>query len=208
MEKAADVVTLDFEISAMDPEQPTANKQVQTQANKVFQLLAKNEIPESDIVASGISSSPEYEEIENSEKKGKLLGYRVDRTFTAKVKDLKKFPPLVDSLLEIKGLTLSGIREEYSKHDELADNVWDVALKDAKDRADKSAKASGMKVDSVYAISPIAFPTISSAMLGASGSEKGIMYEALRQDVAHYVLAPIRVTQEVHVIYLISPTEK
>jgi hypothetical protein len=87
--------------------------------------------------------------------------------------------------------------------------VWEKALTNARDRAEKTLKAIGMKIDSVFAVSPVAFPDIQRDIFGAGGAEgRVVAYETgPKPDPSHYRLAPVTVSQRVHVIYLISPAK-
>ena len=68
-----------------------------------------------------------------------------------------------------------------------------------------------MKIDSIYAVSPVPFPDIDGKILG--GRERVLATAAYasgpaeRLDPTKYRLAPIKVAQSVHVIYLISPAK-
>lgn len=212
IEKAADIVTLRFELSALQPEQAAANKLVQAQANKVFALLKSAEIADKDVIAGELQSAAEYEGNEDSSRRGKLLGYRVTRSFTVKVRDVAQFPKLVDDLLALKVHEFSSIDGGLSKEEELKDQVWDKAVANARERAEKTLKSTGMKVESIYAISPVAFPQIAPNIFGEGGSRSLEYRQAAsagkeRIEPSQYRLAPVSVTQTIHLIYLISPAK-
>src|SRR4051812_44016080 len=89
VEKPADMVTIRFQISVLDPEQATANKAVQAQARKVFDLFKTGKVLDQDVLASDLSSEAEYEQDEAApSQRGKLLGYRVTRPFSVKIRDV------------------------------------------------------------------------------------------------------------------------
>jgi len=217
----ADLVLLRFRLSALQPEQAEANKRVQAQANQVFALLKATGVPESDIVASDLFSDTEYDraggpiipgldtEGDSGQRPPKLLGYRVSRPFEVKVRDLKTFPKLVTDLLELKVERFDRISEGLSTEKKLSDEVWQKAVDDARRRADLLAKAAGMKVDGVYAISPSTIPAISREMLDEENSRSYPLSGAAPAgvDAAKYVLRPVKVTQTIHILYLISPAK-
>jgi hypothetical protein len=67
-----------------------------------------------------------------------------------------------------------------------------------------------MKIDSVFAISPVAFPEISPKIFGRGDETRGYAPEGARaasSDSSAYRLAPISISQNIHVIYLISPAK-
>ncbi len=110
-EKPADMVTLRFDISDLEAKQEAANASVQKQANQIFAILKASTISESDVIAGDLQSEAEYEEVESpsSSRRGKLLGYRVTRTFSVVVHDLILFPKLVDQLLGLQVHEFSSI---------------------------------------------------------------------------------------------------
>jgi uncharacterized protein YggE len=211
IEKPADMVTLRFQLVARNADQAKANQEVQTKANKIFALPNEKKIADADVIASDIRSEPQFEKNDEvGSKRGKLIGYSVTRTFSVSVRDLKAFAGLVDQLLAFAGLEFSGIDTGLSKEKEVEEDIWDKALRNAREKAEKTVKATDMKIDSVFALSPVAFPQIRQKIFPYSPSaetESALAVEGLRQLPSQYRLAPITVSQSVHVIYLISPAK-
>jgi uncharacterized protein YggE len=82
IEKPADMMTLRFDLVGRAPEQPKANEDVQTKANKIVALTKDRKIAETDVIAEEIQSQPEFEGgDEYSDKRGKLIGFKVTRRF-------------------------------------------------------------------------------------------------------------------------------
>ena len=63
-----------------------------------------------------------------------------------------------------------------------------------------------MKIDSVFAVSPVPFPQIHSEMF-AKTERYIVIGSAAPPPEPQYRLAAVTVTQSVHVIYLISPAK-
>jgi uncharacterized protein YggE len=210
VEKPPDMVTLRFDLVGRNADQAKANQEVQTKANKILVLLKEKKIGENDIIAGDIKSEPQIEGDENNPRRnGKIIGYKVARYFEVKVRDVNAFPKLVDELLAIAGVEFAGTDAGLTKEKEISDEIFAKALSDARDQAAKTAKAMDMKLDSVFLISPVAYAEIRSRMF--STSEKAVvtgMYVPNEgTDASHYILAPMKVSQSVHVIYLISPAK-
>jgi uncharacterized protein YggE len=55
-EKPADMITLRFQLVGRAPQQPKANEQVQTTANKIFALIKDRKIADNDVIAQDIRS--------------------------------------------------------------------------------------------------------------------------------------------------------
>ena len=209
IEKPADMVTLRFELVARAPDQIKANAEVQAKAGKVFGLLNSTKIAQNDVIAGDLKSEAEYEETETPRTRGKLTGYRVTRPFSVKVRDVTAFAKLADEVIAIGSVEFSGIDAGHSKEKELENEVWEKAIANAREKAEKTLKAVGMKIDSVFGVSPVAFPEIQSRIFGGSGVllHAAAGGEMARADPTQYRLAPITVSQSVHVIYLISPVK-
>ena len=127
------------------------------------------------MIASDLESAEERQEQDDTYppkrgevpgKRGKFLGYRVKRSFSVKMRDLARFPKLVDDLLAMKIFEFGGIQEGLSTEKDLHDEVWDKAVANARDRAEKTLKTTGAKLGTVFAISPVAFPQILPNIFG------------------------------------------
>ena len=142
---------------------------VQANTNKIFALLKERNIAENDVIASDLKSEPQYAiEDRNSLKQGKIVGYAVTRSFSVKVRDVTAFAKLVDELLAMGGTEFCGIDTGLIKEKEVTDEIYEKALTNARERADKTLKTMSMKVDSVFGVSAAPFPEIQSKMFAAT----------------------------------------
>jgi uncharacterized protein YggE len=209
IKKPADLVTMRFDLVGRAPDQPKANEDVQSKANKIFAKLKERKIADNDFIAEDLRSEPEYEQDEHySRGHGKLIGYKVTRPFQIKVRDVAAFPKLADELVGIQGVEFSGIDGGLAKEKELEPEVWQKALTNAREQAEKTLKPIDMKIDSVFAVSPVSFPSIQSRIFGSEEISEPRMAVAMAAPAQpEYRLAPITITQSVHVIYLISPAK-
>ncbi len=206
IEKTADMTTLRFDLVGRAPEQPKANQEVQLKANKIFALIKDRKIADEDVIAEDIRSEPEFEkDDEYSTKRGKLIGFKVTRQFQIKLRDLTAFPKFVDDLINIAGVEFSGIEGGLAKQKEIESEMWQKALANAREQADKTLKPLNMKIDSVFAVSPVSFPEIVTGIFGFEVSRYAVAERAIV--TPQYRFALVKVTQRVHVIYLISPAK-
>jgi uncharacterized protein YggE len=208
--KPADMVELHFDVVVRGPDEATVNRDLQSKANKVLARLDSRKVPTEDVIAETLKSEPQFEQQNYpAYSRGRLIGHSVTRPFNVKVRDVNAFPKLVDELLAIGGVEFFSIRGALSKQKEIEDQMWEKALASARERADKMLKPLGLKIDSVFAISPVQFPRIEGDIFGAveeivtAGPAAPMQPEA----ASHYRLAPVTVSQSVHVIYLISPAK-
>ena len=211
IERPADMVTLRFELVARNADQTKANQEVQAKAIKVLARFDEKKIAKTDAIASDLKSEPQYEnEEESSRKHGKIIGYNVTRPFSVKVRDVAGFPKLVDELMAFGGVEFSGIDAGLSDEKAMQDEIWKKALSNARERAEKTLKEIGMKIDSIFAVSPVTFPEIRQKIFGYNevASYAAGPVEGLRQlPPSQYRLAPVAISQNVHLIYLISPVK-
>lgn len=83
----------------------------------------------------------------------------------------------------------------------------------AREQADKTLKAMGMKIDSLFAISPVSFSEIRTRMFGTDYSEATTERVIVTGSYignnaqSEYRVAPVTVSQSIHVIYLIAPAK-
>ena len=206
IEKSADLVTLSFDVVARHADQGKANQEVQAKAAKVFTLLNERKVAIDDVTASEIKSEPEFEGEDYNRKKGKLIDYRVSRHFEAKIRDLPLFPRLVDELLAITGVEFNDLSPGLTKEKQFEQEIWDKALVHAREQAEKTAKAMEMKIDSIFAISPVPFPEIRSRMFRSDRGE-ATTERVIVTGPPEYRLSSMTISQSVHVIYLISPAK-
>jgi uncharacterized protein YggE len=152
---------------------------------------------------------------ENYSNHGKIIGYAVMRPFEIKLHDINAFPKLVDDLIAMGGIEPSGINGGLEKENEIQNEIWDKAAANARNQADKTLKPMNMRIDSIFAISPVPIPEISSTIFPkdrAGAAEKVIVTASnipTAEEVgpSQYRVPPVSVTQIVHVIYLISPAK-
>ena len=210
--KPADTVVLRFDLVARAPEQPKANADVQSRSNKVFDLLRRRKISNSDIVAEQITSETDFEQTDTYPRRGKFVGYVVTRNFAVKLRDVGAFPKLVDDLIATANVQFTGIEGLFSKEKEITKQLWAQAIADAQGQAEQTAKKLGMKIDSVFAISPVPIPEIQSTMFPTATEERTIVTASnipTQEDrvSSEYRLRPVEFSQSVHMIYLISPAK-
>lgn len=208
-EKLAEVATLQFEIVAQNPDQEKANQEVQAKAARILEMLNERNIAERDVVAQDVRSGPVYEDEDNG-RRSKIIGYSVTRSFEAKLRALSALPKLVDDLLAISGLQFTRIDSGLADEKEVYAELSVKALSNARENAEKTLKALGMKIDRVFAVSPVSVPEARDRMTkrGEHVVITGSYIPAEpKLDAKLYRLASVTRGQSVHVIYLISPAK-
>jgi uncharacterized protein YggE len=210
IEKAPELISIHFDISARNADQGKANQEVQAKAKKLFALLKEAKIEDRDVVAQDLHSEPEFERDEaDQNKRGKLIGYVVTRSFKVTVRDLTKYGKLGDQIMALGGVKLSYISAEVSDRKKLGEELWPKAIANAREEAEKTLKPMGMKIDSVFAVSSIDFGEIRGEFL--KGGERvvvtGMNIPTPPDQPSEYRLEMIVIDSTAHVIYLISPVK-
>jgi uncharacterized protein len=208
--KAPDIITMGISIEGRNLDQGKANQEVQAKAKKVFALLKEAKIEDRDVVAQDLSSNAEYERDEvDPKKRGKLTGYVVSRSFNITVRDVTKYGKLGDQIMELGGVELSHISGELSDRDKLGEDLWPKAIENAREKAEKTLKPLGMKIDSVFAVSSIYFGDIAGDFLehGERVIVTGMNIPTPPDTPSEYRLEMIRIESTAHVLYLISPAK-
>lgn len=209
IQKIADTITLKFDALATAADRTKANNEVQSKLKKIFEVLRERKIADNDVIAESIHSQPETEpEEKDGWHRQKVIGYNVTRPIEVKVRDVAIFPKLVDDLIALGGVEFADTESGLSNQKELQEQLRQKALADARGRADTIAKAMGVKVDSIFAISTVPFSEVQNKMFPV---EKVIVTGSNiptgRTPAPEYRLATVTVSDEVHVIYLISPAK-
>jgi uncharacterized protein YggE len=210
IEKAPDVVVLGFDIETRNADQGKANQEVQSKAKKVFALAKEAKIEDRDVVAQDLSSDAEYERDEtDTKKRGNLIGYVVTRRFKLTLRDVTKYGKLGDQIMELGGVRLDYISAEVANRDKIGEDLWPKAIANAREKAEKTLKPLGMKIESVFAVSAIDFGEIAGEF--TKGANRvivtGMNIPTAPDQPSEYRLENARIESTAHVIYLISPAK-
>lgn len=210
-EKDPDMVTIFCRVVAHNPDAAKANQEVQVKATKVLAMCDEKKIAKKDVAAQDIRSEPDYEENAKGEKNHyRILGYTVTRSINVTIRNLSIFPKLVDDLFNLGGVEISRVESGLSTQAQMEEEAWGQAIANARESADKTVKAVGMKIDSVFAVSPEAFPEIQDKIFRSNRVVVTGMNIPTPEDLVdpyHYRFLPVTFSQNVHVIYLISPAK-
>jgi uncharacterized protein len=210
VERFPDIIALGFGISARDVDEGKANQAVQAKAKKVFALLKEAKIEDRDVVAQDIRSEPDYERDETEpQKRGRLIGYIVTRRFKVTLRDLAKYGPLGDQIIALGDVSLDYMDGQVSDREKLGEDLWPKAIANAREKAEKTLKPLGMKIDSVFAVSSIDFGEIRGQFLknGERVVVMGMNVPTPPDQPSEYRLENITIDSSAHIIYLISPAK-
>ncbi|MBU3968946.1 SIMPL domain-containing protein [Patescibacteria group bacterium] len=148
-----DIATFSFSVSEKSATVKVAQDSVTEKMNKILDNLGKNKIEKKDISTGGYNIYPEYEYRQVNcfvypcpEGKRILTGYKVTHTITLKIRDLDKVGSILNSLGELGATDVSGVNFSIDKEDELKEEARDIAIENAKDKAEELSKVLGVKL--------------------------------------------------------------
>ena len=119
------------------------------QMTAVMVAIKNSGIAERDIRTSRLSLQPQYE---NKGGITRLLGFRVTNQLTVRIRDIGHLPAVLDRAIAAGANEMSGIEFVVSGQSKLLDQARDAAIADAYRKAALYAKAAGVKLGRVVAI--------------------------------------------------------
>ena len=148
-----DLANISFAVETNAKTASDAVKENAEKTNKVLEAL-KSQIGKDDILSTtGYNLSPVYE-YSNQTKKSEFTGYRATNSVLVKTFNLKNVGNLIDSAAEAGSNSIQGLTFDSTKRNEHMKEALAKAVKDAKTTAETVANAAGVKITTIYQISP------------------------------------------------------
>jgi uncharacterized protein len=170
-----DIATVSLGVSAQASTVAAAQSQASTAMDKVIAALTGNGIAKNDIRTQyfNIQQQTRYD---NNTQQSVVTGYMVSNTVSVKIRAVDKTGPIIDAVAVAGGdnTRINGVSFSVEKPEQYNSQVRELAVKDAKSKADEMAKLAGVTLGKATYISegsvsspiPYAVPT---AKLDASG---------------------------------------
>lgn len=148
-----DIGMFNFSVRAIDPSAEGAQQQVNERLEKILAFLADNEVEEKDIKTNYYNLSPNYRYENGICAAGSYCpsrqvqdGFEVNQNVSVKVRDLEKAGALISGVGEQKADDISGLQFVVDDNSALKDQARQIAIADAKVRAEILAKQLGVKL--------------------------------------------------------------
>lgn len=129
-----------------------ARAQAAAKMTAVIAALKAAGIADKDIQTSNVSLSPVYDYSANANPP-RVTGYQVANTVTATVRDLDKVSDAIDGAMAAGATSIGGIDFRVDNQTGPSAQARDLAMKDAKAKADALARAAGVSITGVASIS-------------------------------------------------------
>jgi uncharacterized protein YggE len=142
---APDLAVVSFTVSGDGKELRSTRDDVNTRSSSVLSRLRELGIAEADLHAPDVGIHPQYD----YRRGQKLIGYRVIRQMTAKVRDLDRLGSVLDGLVaagvnEVQGAQMSASDPSAAEHDALR-----AAVAAAQAKAEVIAAAAGVTLGEI-----------------------------------------------------------
>ncbi|TSD02920.1 MAG: hypothetical protein Athens071416_439 [Parcubacteria group bacterium Athens0714_16] len=150
---APDIATFSFTVSEKAKTVKEAQEAVTKKMNGILESLKNSEIDEKDIATGGYNIYPEYDYEKINcfaypcpQGKSIIVGYNVSHNITLKIRDLDKVGSILTDLGGLGASDVSGVSFSIDKQDELKTQARDMAIENAKTKAEELASALGVKL--------------------------------------------------------------
>lgn len=148
-----DLANISFAVETNAKTAASAVKENAEKTNNVLEAL-KSQIGKDDkLSTTGYSLSPMYE-YNDQTKKSEFTGYRATNSVLVKTYNLKNIGTLIDSAAEAGSNSIQGLTFDSTKRNEYMREALAKAVEDAKATAEIVASAAGVKITTIYQISP------------------------------------------------------
>lgn len=143
-----DLAIVSFAVSGDGKELEPAREDVSRRSSAVLEVLRRLGVAERDVNAPDVGIHPQYD----YRKGQRLIGYRVDRHMTAKVRDLDRLGEVLDGVVagganEVFGAWMSAADPSAAEHAAL-----EAAVAAARAKAEVVARAAGAQLGRVARI--------------------------------------------------------
>lgn len=132
----------------------TAREASDTNARQMTAVLAAIKdagIGARDVQTSRLSLQPQYDP--NRSGTARLLGFQATNQITVNIRDIDKLAGIIDQAIAAGANEMSGLEFVVSEQSKLLDQARDDAIADARRKAERYAKAAGVKLGAVTSIS-------------------------------------------------------
>lgn len=146
-----DTLSLDLGVSVLADTVSEATAQAAERADALIEALIAGGVAREDIATTNYSIFPEYDYRGQEER---LLGYRVNNTVQAKIRDISAAGDLIDQAVAAAGdtATVHGLSFSIEDDAELVEAARAAAWEDARAKAEQLATLAGQTLGKVLAI--------------------------------------------------------
>lgn len=149
IEVEPDIAEVDMGILVFDEDLLTAKMKADSIISSMVNTYSSMGIGQADIRTTRLYVKPEYKLVD---KDWKFMGYELTRSVTVTLKEINKINKLINRSIKAGANRLESISMKTSRMDELKKKTLDMAIMDARDKAEHLADGFGAKVGKVLDI--------------------------------------------------------
>jgi uncharacterized protein YggE len=140
---APDTLTMSFGVSVLEDSVTLAVSRAAESADAVIASLTAAGVAEEDIQTTNYSIFPQYDYRNEAQS---LIGYQVNNTVTAKVRDVDAAGGVIDDVVSAGGntVTVSGVSFSIEDNEQLVEAARAAAWDDARSKAEQLAGLAGV----------------------------------------------------------------
>jgi uncharacterized protein YggE len=193
----ADIGEIDMELSSPDQNAEAAWTALESRLTEVRALLAQQGLPAADVDVQGIVRGPRKQD---GTPAANPANFYTSCTLHLTVRDVSKWAGLVAPLLKMPEVTQFSVTFSRSDRRQIETDLVASALADARRKADDLARGAGRQLGQANGVALAPIRNL-SALFGFSSAE-GYRQRRASTDAGDYTLvAPVRLVQDVDVIY-------
>lgn len=152
IESVPDISTINFTVRSTSVSNDTESLQeeVAKKTNAVFVKLKELGIEDKDMKTSNYSVNPKYD---YSNGRSNVVGYEASESVDVKIRNTENVSKILDILAVEKVTEVYGPNFEVDDIQSVKNKARDIAIKDAKEKANNLAKALGVKIKRIISYS-------------------------------------------------------
>jgi hypothetical protein len=146
----SDQVVLRLGVEAQGMKMERAKKDNDAISSKLLKMLKKSGISTKDIQVGYIDIRPQYDHFKGRRS---LTGFLVRKDYVITIKDIKKVSDIIGGALDVGVENIGGLQYESSEFKKHQEKAREVALLNAKEKAEAMAGVLNQKIKRTHAIS-------------------------------------------------------
>lgn len=208
IEVEPDMMMFTLSIQKVDMDLGKAKADVDARSRLLIETCKKFGIKAEDIATTALAIRPEYD---YKEQQRVLTGNNVSRQVDITLRDLKKYPAMMQALVDANISETINTQLTVSDKKAVEDKAQTAAMADAKARAERLAKSQGKTLGEPYSISEFNNRgnerwelNPNRELMGSSGSMKADVMSLQRGSSEPFEPGVMKLTAQVYVVYLLK----
>lgn len=146
-----DVAFVDFSVVTQGARINDVQDANSKKMNKVITFLKSSGIEEKDIKTTNYSLYPQY--VYEGYRVPQITGYQINQTVSIKIRDLDKVGEILQGVVEVGINQVNSLYFGVENDEELKEQAREMAIKDAKEKAEKLASQIGVNLKKIVGFS-------------------------------------------------------